>query len=139
LNTEILTVAELNRTARRLLEQQFPLLWVTGEISNLMRAASGHVYFSLKDAQAQVRWLSTLGCRAELWREDDGEPIVTDNGNYLARCWFAGGIPDPGALAWALAGRPGIVEHGLFLDMADTVIVAGAGGIRLLERAPSRR
>jgi ribose 5-phosphate isomerase A len=90
-------------------------------------------------AQAQVRWLSTLGCRAELWREDDGEPIVTDNGNYLARCWFAGGIPDPGALAWALAGRPGIVEHGLFLDMADTVIVAGAGGIRLLERAPSRR
>lgn len=51
----ILTVTELNRTARQVLEQAFPLLWVSGEISNLVRAASGHWYFSLKDSQAQVR------------------------------------------------------------------------------------
>jgi exodeoxyribonuclease VII large subunit len=51
----VLTVAELNRAARRLLEQSFPLAWVAGEISNLTRAASGHVYFSLKDREAQVR------------------------------------------------------------------------------------
>ena len=51
----ILTVSELNRLARRTLEQRFPLLQVAGEISNLTRAASGHVYFTLKDAQAQVR------------------------------------------------------------------------------------
>ncbi len=51
----ILTVAELNRNARRLLEQSFPLTWIAGEISNLTQAASGHVYFTLKDREAQVR------------------------------------------------------------------------------------
>ncbi len=86
-------------------------------------------------AEAHVRWLNTLGCRAELWREADGAPAVTDNGNYLARCWFADGIADPHALARALADRPGIVEHGLFLDLASAVIVAGQQGIRVLERA----
>jgi len=86
------------------------------------------------EAEAHVRWLKTLGCRAELWREDDGSPVVTDNGNYLARCWFAGGIGDPNALARALADRPGIVEHGLFLQMAHQVIVAGVTGVRTLQR-----
>jgi ribose 5-phosphate isomerase A len=84
-------------------------------------------------AEAQVRWLNTLGCRAELWLEG-GTPIVTDNGNYLARCWFPDGIAAPHALAHTLAERPGIVEHGLFLDMAHAVLVAGAEGVRLLER-----
>ncbi len=89
-----------------------------------------------------VDWLNTLGCHAELWRDEGGEPFITDNGNYLARCWFGPrdekgrlqGIPDPHALACQLAERPGIVEHGLFLKMASEVIVAGANGIRLLER-----
>jgi ribose 5-phosphate isomerase A len=49
------------------------------------------------------------------------------------RCWFADGIADPHRLARAMADRPGIVDHGLFLEMADTVIVAGADGIRILE------
>lgn len=87
-------------------------------------------------AEAHVRWLNTLGCRAELWREADDSPVVTDNGNYLARCWFPAGIADPYALARLLADRPGIVEHGLFLDMASAVIVAGSEGIRVLERTP---
>jgi len=65
---------------------------------------------------------------------EGGAPIITDNGNYLARCWFPDGISDPYALARALADRPGIVEHGLFLDMASVVIAAGAQGIRVLER-----
>lgn len=51
----MLTVSELNRRAKGLLEANFELLWVAGEISNLTRAASGHWYFSLKDANAQVR------------------------------------------------------------------------------------
>jgi exodeoxyribonuclease VII large subunit len=51
----VLTVAELNRNARRLLEQSFPLAWVAGEVSNLTQAASGHLYFSLKDREAQIR------------------------------------------------------------------------------------
>ena len=49
------SVSDLNRRARTLLERGFPLLWVRGEISGFTRAASGHLYFSLKDANAQVR------------------------------------------------------------------------------------
>lgn len=83
---------------------------------------------------ATIRWLNTLGCRAEQWFEADGTPIITDNGFFLVRCWFADGIPDPYYLARALADRPGVVEHGLFLDMASLVIVAGSDGIQTLER-----
>lgn len=85
-------------------------------------------------AGAHVRWLNTLGCRAELWREEDGSPVVTDNGNYLVRCWFRHGIAEPATLARALAERPGIIEHGLFLGMATVVIVAGSKETRILER-----
>jgi exodeoxyribonuclease VII large subunit len=52
---EILTVSQLNRAVSGLLERSLPLIWVGGEISNLTRAASGHWYFTLKDAGAQVR------------------------------------------------------------------------------------
>jgi exodeoxyribonuclease VII large subunit len=52
---EILSVSALNRLAREALETRFPLLWVAGEISNLTRAPSGHIYFTLKDEAAQVR------------------------------------------------------------------------------------
>ena len=86
------------------------------------------------EAQAQVVWLESLGCRAELWHEKNGSLIVTDNYNNLIRCWFDDGITDAYALSRLLADRPGIVEHGLFLDMADQVIVAGTEGIRTLVR-----
>ena len=52
---EILTVSQLNQAVARLLERSFPLAWISGEISNFTRAASGHWYFTLKDAGAQVR------------------------------------------------------------------------------------
>jgi exodeoxyribonuclease VII large subunit len=52
---DVYTVSRLNREARLLLEGGLPLLWIEGEISNLARPASGHVYFSLKDTQCQVR------------------------------------------------------------------------------------
>ncbi|HXD84133.1 MAG TPA: exodeoxyribonuclease VII large subunit [Rudaea sp.] len=52
---EIFSPSALVRLARNLLEDAFPLIWVEGEISNFVRAASGHCYFVLKDAQAGVR------------------------------------------------------------------------------------
>jgi len=55
LPSEILTVSALARSVRDLLEHRYPLLWVAGEISNLVLAKSGHAYFVLKDPQAQVR------------------------------------------------------------------------------------
>ncbi|MBL8524551.1 MAG: exodeoxyribonuclease VII large subunit [Betaproteobacteria bacterium] len=51
----VIPVSELNRRARNLLEANLELLWVSGELSNVVKAASGHWYFSLKDSQAQVR------------------------------------------------------------------------------------
>lgn len=57
----VLTVSELNRMARRALESALPLLWVEGEVSNFASAASGHWYFSLKDANAQVRCVMFRG------------------------------------------------------------------------------
>jgi exodeoxyribonuclease VII large subunit len=52
---DVLTVTRLNREVAALLAGSFPLLWVEGEISNLSQPGSGHMYFSLKDAQSQVR------------------------------------------------------------------------------------
>ncbi|MBC8027301.1 MAG: exodeoxyribonuclease VII large subunit, partial [Steroidobacteraceae bacterium] len=52
---EVYTVSRLNREVRLLLESGLPLLWLEGEISNFAAPASGHWYFSLKDANAQVR------------------------------------------------------------------------------------
>ena len=74
--SSVLSVSSLNRQVRDCLETAFPLTWVGGEISNLTYAASGHVYFSLKDASAQVRcvmWRS----RAQLlgWRLENGQKI----------------------------------------------------------------
>ncbi len=53
--SRVFSVRELNFAAKQLLENGLPLLWVQGEISNFVSAASGHWYFSLKDNQAQVR------------------------------------------------------------------------------------
>ncbi len=52
---QVLTVSGLNQAVSRLLEKNIPLCWISGEVSNFTRAASGHWYFTLKDAQAQVR------------------------------------------------------------------------------------
>jgi exodeoxyribonuclease VII large subunit len=52
---DIYTISRLNREVRTVLEDVFPSIWVQGEISNLAKPASGHLYFSLKDNAAQVR------------------------------------------------------------------------------------
>ncbi|HET6912764.1 MAG TPA: exodeoxyribonuclease VII large subunit [Rhodanobacteraceae bacterium] len=52
---EILTPSSLNRLARDLIEDALPLVWIEGELSNVSRPASGHLYFTLKDSAAQVR------------------------------------------------------------------------------------
>lgn len=52
---EVLTVSQLNRAVSEVLQSGFPLVWVCGEISNLSRPASGHWYFTMKDASASVR------------------------------------------------------------------------------------
>ena len=52
---DVLSVSQLNARARSLLEDVFPQIWVEGELSNLAKPSSGHLYFSLKDSKAQIR------------------------------------------------------------------------------------
>ena len=63
---KMLSVAQLNRRVGRLLEEGVPTLWVTGEISNFVRASSGHWYFTLKDDRASVRAVMFRGKTAQL-------------------------------------------------------------------------
>lgn len=62
----MLSVAQLNRRVGRLLEEGVPALWVTGEVSNFVRASSGHWYFTLKDERASVRAVMFRGKTALL-------------------------------------------------------------------------
>ena len=64
----ILTPSQLNTLARDLLEGAFPLVLVEGEIGNLSRPGSGHLYFTLKDARAQIKL--ALACRHRVARDD---------------------------------------------------------------------
>lgn len=84
-------------------------------------------------AEAHLKWLKTLGCEPELLLVK-GKPMKTDNGGYLIHCFFKNGIKDPYRLAGILDGRPGISAHGLFLDMADIVIVGGKKGVQVLKK-----
>jgi ribose 5-phosphate isomerase A len=61
-------------------------------------------------------------------------PFVTDQGNLILDCAF-GSIPEPEVLAFSLKRVPGVVEHGLFLGLADLAIVAGRDGVKALRRA----
>ena len=84
--------------------------------------------------QSQLRFLESLGARATIRRNSDGTQFVTDSGNMILDCDF-GPIGDPADLAAKLGARAGIIEHGLFLDVASEVIVAGESGVRLLKRS----
>ena len=76
-------------------------------------------------------YLASLGARVVV-RQRDGRPFVTDEGNVILDCHFAG-LSDPREMAQLIRAQPGVVEHGLFLGMATEAVVAGAGGVVVLE------
>jgi len=78
-----------------------------------------------------------LGSRPQLRRGADGAPYVTDGGHYIVDCAFPRGIADPRALARALARRPGVVGHGLFLGIAREAVIAAASGVSVRRRGRS--
>ena len=63
----------------------------------------------------------------------DGHAFVTDGGHWIIDAHL-GRIPDPPRLAAALSSIPGVVEHGLFIGLARTAVLAGPQGIRVVER-----
>lgn len=84
----------------------------------------------------QEQFLAELGSVPKLRAAPDGSPYRTDQGNFILDCNF-GPIADPVGLAAQLAGRAGIVEHGLFLGLTHDLIVAGRGGIEHRQRPGS--
>ncbi|GGP07089.1 ribose-5-phosphate isomerase RpiA [Oceanobacillus neutriphilus] len=76
--------------------------------------------------------IEKLGCTPVL-RLKDGETLITDNGNYIVDCPFEK-IKDPAGLDRKLQSIVGVVETGLFIDMADTVIIGGSEGISIKEK-----
>lgn len=118
----ILSVRALTERLRRTLETRYPFVWVRGEVSNLSRPASGHVYFSLKDAEAQLQCVWFRSRRRE-----------TRNFDPLTGEVFEGGRPSPlAALAngreLLCAGRVSVyAPRGQYQLVVEFVQPAGAG------------
>jgi ribose 5-phosphate isomerase A len=70
---------------------------------------------------------------ALLRRDKEGKTLLTDGGNWILDAALQR-IPDPHALAERLSAIPGVVEHGLFIGLAQAAILAGPGGLRVVER-----
>ena len=81
--------------------------------------------------------LAALGLRPALRVDAGGAPVASDNGNRILDCGTAP-IPDAAALHRAVREIPGVVDTGLFLGVADLVLVADEGGVRELRRTPPR-
>ena len=79
-----------------------------------------------------MRRLAALGCEPVL-RLSDGRPYLTDNGNVIVDCRFEG-IEDAASLESMLNLVPGVVDNGLFIGLADKVIVGSENGVRIIER-----
>lgn len=76
-SAHVYSVSRLNSEARNLLETTLPAIWVAGEISNLASPGSGHLYFTLKDAQAQVRCAMFRSANRQLrFRMADGVQVL---------------------------------------------------------------
>lgn len=84
--------------------------------------------------RAQLRYVESLGAKVVIRSASNGQQYRTDQGNMIFDCDF-GPIEDAAALALQLEARAGIVEHGLFLDLAQIVVVSGPSGVRILQRS----
>jgi ribose 5-phosphate isomerase A len=81
--------------------------------------------------------IAAAGCSGPaILRKGKGEQVfVTDSGHWILDAHLQR-IPDPQRLAAGLCTVPGVMEHGLFINLAQTVILAGPNGVRLIERRP---
>ena len=84
--------------------------------------------------QSTERRLIALGCTTTLRRSAEGQPVITDGGNYVIDCSF-GAIADAAGLADRIKHEIGVVETGLFIHLATEVIVAGSNGVEVIRRA----
>lgn len=83
--------------------------------------------------QITAKRLAKLGGKPKLRLAPDGSPYVTDGGHYILDCAF-GKMNDPAEIAHELDCTVGVIEHGIFLDLATEVFVGGPGGVALMKR-----
>ncbi len=77
-----------------------------------------------------------IGCKGSIsLRGGEETPFISDGGNYILDCAF-GEIGDPEQLAAQLSCLPGVVEHGLFIGLTHTAIIAGADGVEIIGDTP---
>lgn len=79
-----------------------------------------------------LRTLAKYECKAVL-RMKEGKRFITDSGNYIIDCKFER-IEEPGVLEKDINNIPGVIENGLFLGIAETILVGGAGGVEEIHR-----
>ncbi|MCB0061906.1 MAG: ribose 5-phosphate isomerase A [Caldilineaceae bacterium] len=84
--------------------------------------------------RTQFEYLSSLGAEVNLRETESGMPFVSDQGNYILDANF-GTIENPAALAAKLKARVGIIEHGIFVGLAQEVIVGTHEGVRVMSIA----
>jgi ribose 5-phosphate isomerase A len=79
--------------------------------------------------------ISVFGATVRLRKDGVGKPFITDEGNHILDCHFSQ-IPDPPALARTLSQIPGVVEHGLFINLADVVLLGKGSEVLEWRRNP---
>ena len=99
----ILTVSELTAGIKELLETAFDEVWVQGEVSNVRRPPSGHLYFTLKDEESQIRGVVfKMQSRMLRFNLEDGQHVI---------CWGRVGVYEKRGEYQIIVGLPGTPRH----------------------------
>lgn len=139
----ILTVAELTRAVKDVLETEFPFVWVRGQVGNVSRPASGHIYFTLTDGESA---LSVVWFKSAQWRREEGGAVVNPaTGEILepddtSGESASGHVPDiEEGRELLCAGRLNVYERrGVYQLVAELVQQEGVGDLHLAFEALKR-
>lgn len=138
----IFTVSELTRSVKNLLEAEFPFVWVRGEVSNLARPASGHVYFTLTDGESalSVVWFKSSQLSAETVEHGDDKvnPLTGEVEEETGATALSGAALEDG-MEVLCAGRLNVYEpRGQYQLVAELVQDQGVGDLAIAFEALKR-
>jgi len=105
---------------------------IVGQLGRTFPVPVEIIPFAVTPVQLQ---LQALGAQVQL-RQRDGQVLRTDSGNIILDCFFPGGISDPQTLHASIKSIVGVVESGLFLNMAERAIIGSANGVQVLVNRP---
>lgn len=121
----------------KMVESHARHLVIVVDESKLVERLCEHVPVPVEVVQfawsTHLHFMKDIGGIPELRKTADGEPFITDSGNYIIDCAFERGLSNPAKIETEFRNRPGIVENGMFLNMVECVIVAAESGVRVME------